>query len=198
VEVFRVARTRSAGAHLDTVKLHSSTVVGRESVQHQLRGLWKDVCQRAEQGEAPDRQVAVLRGPSGIGKSRLAADLCDHVSAEGKVAFRIGCSPFHTNVALWPMARFLELRWGLVPEQTPDEQIDIVKHRTAGIAFDSPTAVPLIASMLGLASTGEPAGADLNPLARRAEMLRVLVQWLTLAARQHPCLMVVDDLQWSD
>src|SRR5438132_442095 len=129
VEVFRVARTRSAGAHLDTVKLHSSTVVGRESVQHQLRGLWKDVCQRAEQGEAPDRQVVVLRGPSGIGKSRLAADLCDHVGAEGGVALRTGCSPFHTNVALWPIARVLERRLGLLPEQTPDEQIEILRHR---------------------------------------------------------------------
>jgi class 3 adenylate cyclase/tetratricopeptide (TPR) repeat protein len=198
VEVFRVTRTRSAGGRLHTVKLHSATLVGRESIQRRLRDLWKEVRQRSERGEASHRQVVVLRGPPGIGKSRLAADLCDHVIAEGGIAVRTGCSPFHTNVALWPMARFLERQLGLVPEQTPDEQIEILRQQTAGTGFDSPTAVPLIASMLGVASTGEPALSDLDPLARRAEMLRVLVQWATLAARQTPYLLVVDDLQWSD
>jgi tetratricopeptide (TPR) repeat protein len=96
------------------------------------------------------------------------------------------------------VARFLERQLGLVPEQTPDEQIEILRQLTAGTGFDSSTAIPLIASMLGLASTGEPALSDLDPRARRAEMLRVLVQWATLAARQTPYLLVVDDLQWSD
>ncbi|TMK53056.1 MAG: hypothetical protein E6G66_03045 [Actinobacteria bacterium] len=198
VEVFRVARSRYAGARLHAVKLHSATLVGRESVQHRLRGLWKETWQRSEQGEASDRQAVVLRGPPGIGKSRVAADLCDHVIAEGGVAMRTGCSSFHTNVALWSIARFLERRLGLLPEQTPDEQIEILRQQTAGAGFDSPTAVPLIASMLGLASTGEPALSDLDPLARRAEMLRVIVQWVTLACRQKPYLLVVDDLQWAD
>jgi class 3 adenylate cyclase len=197
VEIFRVARTRSAGAQLDAVKLHSVTVVGRESVQHRLRALWNETLRRSKRGEASDTPV-VLRGPSGIGKSRLAADLCDHVRAGEGVALRAGCSPFHTNVALWPMARSLERRLGLLPEQTPDEQIEILRRRSAGIGFDSPTAVPLVASMLGLASTGEPALSDLDPLARRAELLRVIVQWLALVARKTPCLLVVDDLQWSD
>ncbi|MEA2588644.1 MAG: hypothetical protein QOH66_1571, partial [Actinomycetota bacterium] len=198
VEVFRVARTRSAGAQLDAVKLHSATVVGRESVQHRLSGLWSEIQRGSERGDASERQAVVLRGPSGIGKSRLAADLCDQVRAGEGVALRAGCSPFHTNVALWPIARSLERRLGLVPEQTPDEQIKILRHRSAGIGFDSPAAVPLVASMLGLASTGETALSDLDPLARRAELLRVIVQWLALVARQTPCLLVVDDLQWSD
>ncbi|MCW3035699.1 MAG: putative CyaI3 adenylate/guanylate cyclase [Actinobacteria bacterium] len=198
VEVFRVARTRSAGARLHAVKLHSATLVGRESVQRRLRDLWSSIRRGPGRGEASDGQVVVLRGPPGIGKSRLAADLCDHVIAEGGIAIRTGCSPFHTNVALWPMARFLERRLGLLPEQSPDEKIEILRQLTAGTGFDSPTAVPLIASMLGLNSTGEPAVADLDPRARRAEMLRVLVQWLVLACRQTPCLLVVDDLQWSD
>src|SRR5207302_6045566 len=148
VEVSRVARSRYAGTRLHAVKLHSATLVGRESVQHRLRGLWKETWQRSEQGEASDRQAVVLRGPPGIGKSRVAADLCDHVIAEGGAAIRTGCSPFHTNVALWSMARFLERRLGLLPEQTPDEQIEILRQQTAGAGFDSPTAVPLIASML--------------------------------------------------
>jgi tetratricopeptide (TPR) repeat protein len=120
------------------------------------------------------------------------------VIAEGGIAVRTGCSPFHTNVALWPFARFIERRLGLLPEQTPDEQIEILRQQTAGTGFDSPIAVPLIASMLGVASTGKPALSDLDPLARRAEMLRVLIQWTTLACRQTPYLVVVDDLQWSD
>jgi class 3 adenylate cyclase len=198
VEVFRVARPRSAGGQLHAVKLHSATLVGRESVQRRLRGLWSKIRRGSERGEASDRQAVVLRGPPGIGKSRVAADLCDHVSAEGAIVIRTGCSPFHANVALWPIARYLERRLGLLPEQTPDEQIEILRQRTAGSGFDSLTAVPLIASMLGLASTGEPAIADLDPLARRTEMLRVLVQWGALAARRTPCLMVVDDLQWAD
>jgi tetratricopeptide (TPR) repeat protein len=198
VEVFHVERTRSAGARLHAVKLHSATLVGRESIQGRLRSLWNETRQGSKRGDASDRHVAVLRGPPGIGKSRVAADLCDQVIAEGGVALRTGCSPFHTNVALWSMARFLERRLGLLPEQTPDEQIEILRQQTAGAGFDSPTAVPLIASMLGLASTREPALSDLDPLARRAEMLRVIVQWVTLACRQTPYLLVVDDLQWAD
>src|SRR5438270_911480 len=76
VEVFRVARTRSAGARLHAVKLHSATLVGRASVQRRLRGLWRETRQRSERGEASDRQAVALRGPPGIGKSRIAAALC--------------------------------------------------------------------------------------------------------------------------
>jgi class 3 adenylate cyclase len=198
VEVFRVARARPVDARLEAVKLHSAALIGREGVQRRLRALWDRVRQASERGEAVDRSLAVLRGPPGIGKSRVAADLCTYARGQGGSVAPAACSPFHTNVAMWPIARLVVRQLGMHVEQPPEERIGILRRRAVDLGFDSPTAVPLVASMLGLESPEEQGMSHLNPQARRSEMLKVFARWVALAAAQGPLLLVVDDLQWAD
>ncbi len=63
-------------------------VVGRERELEQLRRIWEDV--------STERRPALVTvfGPSGIGKSRLALELAEHVTARGGLALRGRSTPY--------------------------------------------------------------------------------------------------------
>ena len=76
-------------------------LVGREEEVGLLRRRW-------EQSKAGLRQVVLISGEAGIGKSALVERLRAQVRAEGlpRMAFR--CSPYHTNSALYPVITHIE------------------------------------------------------------------------------------------
>ena len=45
-------------------------------------------------------QVVLIAGEPGIGKSRLAAALAEHIVSEPHTRLRFQCSPYHTNSTL--------------------------------------------------------------------------------------------------
>jgi class 3 adenylate cyclase len=63
-------------------------LVGRE----QEVGLLLDRWEQVKEGRG---QVVLLSGEPGIGKSRLAHTLREHVSSEGSLLFEARCSPYH-------------------------------------------------------------------------------------------------------
>jgi len=150
VEVFRVLRARRLGPPADEDRVWSVPLVGRDSTRALLRQRWHEVVAATQPDCVPRIPLVVLRGPAGIGKSRLAADLCEHVQREHGVVMQTTCSPYHTNVALWPIGRMLEHGLGLYPEQASDERVAVVERslRSAGMAPAG--VVPLLAPLLGL------------------------------------------------
>ncbi|GAC1363810.1 MAG: AAA family ATPase [Actinomycetota bacterium] len=197
VEVFSVNRTRPVAARLDAVKLHSAVLVGRDEVQGRLLGVWRESCKAAERSAPAPRPMVVLRGPPGIGKSRVVADISERVRGLGGEIMHMSCSAYHANVALWPLARLLEFRLGLHADQSPEEQVAVLQ-RTAGDRGLEASAIPLVASVLGLDGVEGMTQPDLDPLARRAQTLLFLARWLALVAAATPVLLVVDVLQWAD
>jgi class 3 adenylate cyclase len=172
-------------------------LVGRDDQRRVLQTAWHRIVGDREATAPPDQALVSVRGAPGIGKSALAADLAAHVQLEGGAVLEATCSPYHSNVALWPVGRMLEQLLGFYPGQPAEHRIAELAARLhdVGLAGD---ALPLMAPLLGL-DTGERwSRPEVDALALRQETLRTLVAWLANAAASTPTLVVVEDLHWAD
>ncbi len=172
-------------------------LVGREEPRRLLQSTWHRVVRDREGTTRPGGAVVSVRGVPGIGKSALAADLAAHVQLEGGTVRELNCSPYHGNVALWPVGRMLEQLLGFYPGQPAEHRIAELEARLQGVGLGE-DALPLMAPLLGL-DTGERwSRPEVDALALRQETLRTLVAWLANAAASTPTLVVVEDLHWAD
>ncbi len=175
----------------------SVALVGREGQSRLLRFSWKRVAHGTGEATEPEEALVVVRGVAGIGKSALAAELATHVHLEGGAVLEANCSPYHGNVALWPVARMLEQLLGFYPGQTPGERVAEVEARLADAGLGS-DALPLLAPVLGLETDARWSRPEVDALALRQETLRTLVAWLAHTTASTPTLVLVEDLHWAD
>ena len=175
----------------------SVVLVGRETQSRQLRFIWNRVVHGARGAFQPKDAVAVVRGVAGIGKSALAAELAAHVRLEGGAVLEAYCSPYHGNVALWPVARMLEQLPGLYPDQPEDERLNELESRLQQARLGN-EALPLVAPILGLDSDDRRSRPEVDALALRQQTLQILVAWLAHGAASTPTLVVAEDLHWAD
>jgi class 3 adenylate cyclase len=169
-------------------------LVGREGQRRLLRFNWNRLVHEA--GGVPAQSVVAIRGAPGIGKSALAADLVAHVREEA-VVLEANCSPYHSNVALWPVARMIEQFLGFYPGQPSEERLAVLVERldNDGVGSD---AVPLLAPLLGIEADERWAPPEVDALALRQATLETLVAWLGHGAAATPTLVLVEDLHWAD
>ena len=196
MELHHVVRSNLAVPNSGRGLPESVALVGRQGQSRLLRFTWQGLVHDAKGATGPDEAVAVVRGVAGIGKSALAAELAAHVRVEGGVVLEASCSPYHGNVALWPIARMLEQLLGFYPDQSPEERLAELQVRLAEVGLEW-EALPLLAPLLGL-ETDEWSRPLVDALALRQETLRALVAWLAHAAATTPTLVLVEDLHWAD
>src|SRR5262249_46852711 len=91
VAVYQVQSERQRVSPL-AGRMTLTPLVGRE----QEVGLLLDRWEQVKEGRG---QVVLLSGEPGIGKSRLAYTLREHVTAEGSLLFEARCSPYHQHSA---------------------------------------------------------------------------------------------------
>ncbi len=198
VEVFHVLRPSHAGSRPGPGHREAVPLVGRVEQSRELQRAWNDLLEAALRGQPPEQVAGVIRGPAGIGKSRLAADLLERVRAEGHAVMEASCSPYHTNVALWPIGRMIEQLVGLYPGQPAEERLAEVIDRLEAADLDPFEVVPLLAPLLALEVDDRWSPPELDAAALRAKTLTALVDWLAHIARATPSLLLVEDLHWAD
>ena len=175
----------------------SVALVGREGQSRLLRFIWKRLADDAVGAAPPEETVVVVRGVAGMGKSALAAELAAHVQFEGGVVLEAKCSPYHGNVALWPVGRMLEQLLGFYPDQPPEERLTELEARLADAGLQR-DAVPLLAPLLGLDTDERWPRPEVDALALRRQTLQILVTWLAHTAASTSTLVWADDLHWAD
>jgi class 3 adenylate cyclase len=175
----------------------SVALIGREVQSRLLRFMWKRVIHEAGEATRPEEAVVVIRGLAGIGKSALADELAAHVHLEGGTVLEANCSPYHGNVAFWPVGRMLEQLLGFYPDQPPEERLTELEIRLEDAGLESDT-VPLLAGLLGLDASERWSLPEVDPLALRQQTLRALVAWLAYTAASTPTLVLVEDFHWAD
>ena len=148
-------------------------MVGREQEMERTLAAFADV---RERGQA--RLLSVV-GEPGIGKSRLARELCRRL--EGEAGVIVGrCLSYGQGITFWP------LREALI-QAAGEESRDGVRRLLEG-ADDAEVVTEIVAAALDL-GPAESVGEQLPWAVRR--LLEVL-------ASQRPLLVVLDDVHWAD
>src|SRR5262249_11404541 len=141
-------------------------------------------------------QMLVLSGEPGIGKSRLLGVARDAVRHSGHEIFEAECSPHNVNSSLFPFVEMLQRR--LAFDGQPDsEKLDLLEEFARGRGLTE-EPLPLLSSLLGLASEGRYPSPDLAPAMLREDTLEVLADLLLSPDSTSPSLLSIEDLHWAD
>ncbi len=182
------AESRFEAAHPGAL----TQLVGREHELGLLRRAWK-------QSRAGIGQVVLISGEPGIGKSRLADALGAELKAESCTRITLGCSPYHTNSALYPLIVHLErvLRWQR--EDSAEEKLAKLEEALQDFSLALDEVIPLFAALLSL-PLAEDRYPPLNitPQQQKQQTLDAIVAWLLEEAERRPVLQVWEDLHWAD
>ncbi|HEY7593388.1 MAG TPA: AAA family ATPase [Actinophytocola sp.] len=148
-------------------------LVGRDRELAGLIAAWR----RAKAGAG--RAVAVS-GDGGIGKSRLAEELCDRATRDGALV-EVGVAPgFGPSVPFGPWT----------------ELVAALAERVGPLPRDAAWPAELARVVRSVAAPGaRPAG---EPDFDRVRFYEAVVELVARAARAHPVLLVVEDLQLVD
>ena len=191
IAAWRVTSPREIKSRFEA--LHASgltALVGREEESELLLRRWS----RAKSGAG---QVVLLSGEAGIGKSRLAAALLEHLADEPHTRLRYFCSPQHTDSALYPIIGQMERAARLARDDTPQAKLD----KLAALLAKTSTSIEdaaLIVEMLSLPNDGRYPAHELTPEQRRQGTLEALILQMQALARQNPVLMIFEDAHWTD
>ncbi len=151
--------------------------VGRDAEYTQLQGWWR----RAKGGE---RQVVVVAGEAGVGKTRLVAELAGHVqTAGGTVLYGRNDSDL-----VAPYQPFTEAIREFVAQLPPSLAIS----RLGPSARHLVRLVPDLQPLLGDAA---PSSGDAET--ERIQLFDAVASWLSVASSSAPLLLVLDDMHWA-
>jgi len=116
-------RLVSATGETGVSRRSGSPMVGREREQRLLVSAWELVTS----GRAC--QLFTILGPAGVGKSRLAAEFLDSISADATVV-RGRCLPYGEGVTYWPVVEVLK--------QLPGAALNAATQTVRGLVGDDP------------------------------------------------------------
>jgi class 3 adenylate cyclase/tetratricopeptide (TPR) repeat protein len=156
-----------------------SPMIGRRSELGQLQSAWDDACNGAG-------SVVLVAGEPGIGKTRLAAELAEHVHTTGGTVLHGRC--YEENLISYQPFREAIRQYA---DATPTGQLreDLTRDGTMLIRL-----VPeLLARVPDL-----PAPVKAEPDTERYLLFEAVVTMFTALSARAPVLLVIDDLHWAD
>jgi predicted ATPase len=136
---------------------------------------------------------------AGIGKSRLATVLKDHVVGASSTLWECQCSPLQQHSALSPLIDLLQrvLQWQR--HDSSSAKLQKLEATVAQYALAVEETVPLVAALLSLAlPTDRYLPLTLSPERQKQKTVEVLLTWLLKAAEQQPVCVVLEDLHWAN
>jgi DNA-binding SARP family transcriptional activator len=158
-----------------------ATLVGRAAQLEWLRRHWQDA-------RAGRRQVVVVVGEPGIGKTRLAAEFCRSAYEHGALVFLGRCY----EDSLVPYQPVVEALRHYVSESPPEALRPVVARHRATLA-------KLLPELADSSAPGAAIGSSTEPLDGEQVMLfEAMASVLRTAAEEQPLILVVDDLHWGD
>ena len=189
VEIFKVIRESGARTRLDAAA-RLTPLVGRKIEIARLLELWEEAAQGS-------RQVVLVQGEAGIGKSRLLLTLKQRL---GRAATReLRCFPEFSQSPFYPLIVMLEAILGFEHADTPEIKSDkLVKYLEAYHSASVPDAVPLLAQLLSLPLPGNYLAPGLSPQKHKEQTVAILLTLLQALAVEQPVLLIVEDLHWID
>jgi class 3 adenylate cyclase/tetratricopeptide (TPR) repeat protein len=143
-------------------------------------------------------QTVTLVGEAGIGKSRICRALLDEIGKAPHRRITYQCSPYHRDTALWPVISQLKAATGIKADDSPDRRLDKLERLLGDAASPEPSAIGLIADLIGLDGSARYGELNLSPSARRAATFAALLNYLLALSERDPLLLFVEDAHWAD
>jgi class 3 adenylate cyclase/predicted negative regulator of RcsB-dependent stress response len=158
--------------------------------------------QRAVSGNG---QVVIISGEAGIGKSRIAAELAACIRRTGRgrsgeisspLIFQ--CSPFHSNASLHPIIRQLERLAEIGRLDAQREKFDKLNDLLGQHYPERYQTISLVGDLLGLEPDERYPPLTVSPAVKRHLTIEALRDWCAFRGKDHPLLIVFEDVQWID
>jgi len=159
----------------------STAFLGRERELARMREVWT----RAAGGR---RQLILLAGEPGIGKTRLASEFAS-VRAESAATVLVGRCDEEALVSYQPFVEALSWYARVCPESDLRAQLAAI-----GGGGELGSLLPeLLRRVPDL-----PAQPAMNPEGQRYRLFETVAELLAVASATHPMILVCDDLHWAD
>jgi class 3 adenylate cyclase/predicted ATPase len=192
VPAWQALRPSAVESRFEALRARGLTpLVGRGEEIELLLRRWH----RARGGEG---QAVLLSGEPGIGKSRLAAALQEHLADQPHARLRYFCSLQHQDSPLHPFIAQLERAARFARDDSVAARLDKLETLLTPNNADSAEMTGLIADLLGLVSEGRYPLLPHDPRRKREMTLSALLGQLERLARQKPVLMIFEDAHWAD
>src|SRR2546430_1493543 len=143
-------------------------------------------------------QIVLISGEPGIGKSRLAAAIAEHIAGEAPTRLRYQCSPYLANSALHPFIAQLERAAGFKADDAPEQKLDKLEAILAMDASRVQAAATLFAALLSIPIGGRYPPLALSSTQQRRQTLAALLDQIEGLARQRSALLLFEDAHWAD
>lgn len=168
----------------------SRAMIGRERETELLDECWTN----AQESRG---QVVLLRGESGIGKTRLIGAVLDKKAREEKTRFIVlHCSAYRTHSSLFPVIDYLQKELGFSSADDNGEKLARLESYLRRNQLPVAEILPGFAALLSLELSGQQ--LHIEPERQKELMLRALYNILLQPTDDRAVFMLVEDLHWAD
>ena len=191
--VYRLGKEQLAqGTERFDARAHLSPFTGREAELACLQQHW----QAAMAGR---RQVLLLRGEAGIGKSRLVREFRRSLAGAGHRTLECRCAPEHAGSAFQPMIELLRARLKIDEGDSVEAQITALRQLQVTGGAQAEAAITLLGRLLSLpAELLPPLPTSITPERLRQRTMDLLVYIAQGLDEQAPVCLLVEDVHWID
>jgi len=190
-EIFTVQGESGARTRLDAAA-RLTPLMGRQTEIAALLAHWAQTTRGA-------RQVVLMRGEAGIGKSRLLHTLKERLADMPHAILELRCFPEFSQSPLHPLKATLESLAGFAHGDTAEQKFE---RLTQSLETRFPTwasdAIPLLAQLLSLPLGARYPDAGISSHKQKELTITVVLAILQELATRQPVLLAVEDLHWVD
>jgi predicted ATPase/DNA-binding SARP family transcriptional activator len=191
LEFFNVTGESGARTRLDAAA-QLTRLVGREAEIARLLDLWEE----ATQGK---RQMLLIQGEAGIGKSRLLLTLKERLADTPHILRELRCFQEHSQSPFHPLIVMLGAVFGFAHDDTPEAKLTrLERYLNAHYPASARDYVPLLARMFSLPLGAHYPAPGLSPQKLKERIATTLLDMLQALAAKRPTLFIVEDLHWID
>lgn len=193
VDVFQVTREIDARNRFDVALRLGGLIpiVGRENEIEQLRRLWD----KATNGYG---QVVLLKGESGVGKSRLMQAFIEQLNSTSHHYLCAHGTAFPESSTLRPIIEMLQATFRFSPNDSSHDRSHKLEILLGKYGFNLTEYLPLFASLLNLPLADDYHELTLSPERKKKRTLEMVCELIQKLSQEYPLLFVVEDLHWLD
>lgn len=141
-------------------------------------------------------QTVLISGEPGIGKTRLVRELGAAAAAEPHTWLECASSAYTQDSAFRPVIHIAEQALGFREDDDPEARLQRIHTGVAALQLEGDDAAPLLAALLNVPTTPEP--APTSPAQQRRRTLDLFVELTLALAARKPLIVLAEDLQWTD